>query len=88
MKSSLAKYRIGLGVIALLTLIVFVVVLDLASAHKQDIQTQRAANSIADKLDNYVNDKEKVPSSLAEAGIKKVSSNITYRKKTADIYEF
>jgi hypothetical protein len=87
-KSSLVKYRIGLGVIALLTLIMFVAVLDLASAHKQDAQTQRTANSIADKLDNYINDKEKVPASLAEAGVKNLPSNMTYRKKTADVFEF
>jgi hypothetical protein len=87
-KSSLVRYRIGLGVIALLTLIVFVLVLDLASAHKQDAQTQRTANSIADKLDNYINDKEKVPASLAEAGVKNLPSNMTYRKKTADVFEF
>lgn len=66
----------------------FAVVLDQAGAHKQDAKTQKAANAIADKLDNYVDNNEKVPSSLAAAGIRNVPPAIRYTKKTADIYEF
>jgi type II secretory pathway pseudopilin PulG len=88
MQHSLVKYRIGLSVLGVLTLIVFALVLDQASANKQDVQTQDAANSIADKLNNYVNDKQIVPSSLAEAGIKNVPVTVSYQKKTSSVYVF
>jgi len=87
-KRSLLKYRIGLGVIGFLTLIVCAVVLDLAGAHKQDAKTQAAANKIADQLNNYVDDRQKVPPTLAAAGIKNVPSTISYIKQSSDIYDF
>lgn len=87
-RNSLAKYRLGLAVLGLFTLIVFAVVLDQAGAHKQDAKTQKAANGIATKLNNYVNDQEKVPPSLAAAGIKDVPPSISYVKQSADIYDF
>ncbi len=84
----LAKYRIGLAVLAFFTLVTFAVVLDQAGAHKQDLKTQEAANAIATKLNNYVDGQEKVPPSLAAAGIKDVPPSISYVKQSADIYDF
>jgi hypothetical protein len=87
-KRSITGYRIGLAVIGVLALVVFAIVLDRAGAHRQDTQTGETVNGIADKLNNYIDDKQKVPSSLAAAGIKNIPANVSYRKRTKDIYEF
>lgn len=58
-----------------------------ASAAKQDNQTSRRAQDIANKLNNYVAS-HGAPESLEEANIKDVPKTITYTKKDNDKYEF
>lgn len=88
MKPNLLKYKIGLVILALLTVGLVGFVLVQASATKQDTKTNGAANSIADKLNNYITTHNVVPSTLAQAGAKNVPSSITYQKLSATSYKF
>ena len=87
-QSSINAYRIGLTVLAVIALIIFAVVIDLASANNQDAQTQKTASKIGDKLNRYVNDKQIVPPSLTAAGINNVPANIHYAKESKGTYIF
>lgn len=88
MKSSLLRYKIGLGVIGLFLVGVLVFVLVQANVAKQDLQTTKRANEIADKLNSYVNDNDVAPESLADANISNLPDAISYRKLSDTSYEF
>jgi hypothetical protein len=87
MQRSLTKYRLGLSVIGLFTLVILVIVLMQASATKQDQQTFNAANNIATKLngDTY---NGVAPDSLSQAGITDAPNTITYTKTGYSSYQF
>ena len=90
MQRSLIKYRIGLGVIGLFTLVILAVVLVQASATRQDQKTENAANNIATELNNYTGYSftNPVPNTLSEAGITNVPSTISYTKTSRYSYSF
>ncbi len=90
MQRSLTKYRIGLSLIGLFTVVILVIVLVQASATKQDQQTFNKANDIAIKLNNYIDSSYSgtAPSSLLQAGITDVPSTISYHRMTAYTYYF
>ena len=90
MKSSLTKYKIGLGLIGLFTVVILIVILVQASSVRQDQQTEKAANDIAGKLNNYENSSSSgyAPNSLSQAGVTDVPSTITYTKTGLYSYEF
>ncbi|HVA10832.1 MAG TPA: hypothetical protein VNG32_01540 [Candidatus Dormibacteraeota bacterium] len=90
MQRSLTKYRIGLGVIGLFTLVILVVVLMQASGMRQDQKTQNAANNIATQLNNYTGFGQTgpVPYTLSEAGITNVPSTISYTRTSRYSYRF
>jgi type II secretory pathway pseudopilin PulG len=81
-------YKVGLLVIGLFTLVITIVALVGASAAKQDTQTEKNANTIATKLDSYITVNQKVPSSLAVAGIRENTSHISYTKLSDTNYKF
>ena len=85
---SLLWYKIGLAVVGLFTIGLIVFVVMQSSAAKQDKQTTQAASSIADKVNNYVDARGKVPDSLAAAGVHNAPSTITYQKLTDSKYRF
>jgi len=82
------KFKIGLGVIGLFTVVMLVLVLMQAGATKQDAQTDKLANSMADSLNNYTDSNFAIPASLRAAGIKKTSPYITYTKLSDSKYKF
>ncbi|HSW99266.1 MAG TPA: hypothetical protein VLF71_05535 [Candidatus Saccharimonadales bacterium] len=84
----LRRYRLGLGAIALFTLFVVVAVLVMASGAKQDTKTEEAANQAATKIDDYINNKQAVPDSLAAAGVTNAPRTITYKKLSDRSYRF
>ncbi len=89
MKNNLLPYKIGLAVIGLFVLGLTIFVIMQANSTKQDAQTDKKANEIANKLNSYINTHQQVPDSLAGAGIKDVPSTITYQKLgTANDYKF
>ncbi len=54
MKTALLKYKIGLQIIFVFSVIMVRFVVVQASGTKQDTKTNNAANDIADKLNTYV----------------------------------
>jgi uncharacterized membrane protein len=90
MQRSLIKYRIGLGIIGLFTLVILAVVLVQASATRQDQKTENAANNIATELNNYTGYSLNgpIPNTLSEAGITNVPSTISYTKTSRHSYRF
>jgi len=87
MQRALNKYKIGLLVMAVFTLVLSIIVLAQASATKQDVQTYKDASKVADKLNDYV-DSHGVPSSLQAARITDVPESVTYTKLSRDSYKF
>jgi hypothetical protein len=88
--NSIQKYKIGLGIIGIFTLVIFVVLLLGLSATRQDEKTQKAANKIANSLNTYVEGSSSglVPDNLQQAGITDVPNTITYRKTGDYSYVF
>lgn len=86
--NTMKKYYIGVGAIALISLILVGFVLLQAVSGKADVKTQRSAEEIAGKLDQYILDKNKIPANLKEVGINDVPSTISYQKKGTDKFEF
>ncbi len=82
------KYYIGLIVLAVLTLGLTVYVIGIGGKAKDDTKTEKSANEIATKLNDYISKNNRVPASLDAAGIKDVPSSITYSKKSDEKYEF
>ena len=88
MKTSLTKYKIGLGVIGLFVVGLLIYLLAQAGATKHDISTYKAASNSADKLTSYINDKGTIPVSLAAAGIKNVPRAVSYTKLSTEKFRF
>lgn len=88
MKSRLLPYKIGLGVVGLFTLILLIVVVVGAGNYKHDNDLFQQASSAANKLNNYVNNNQTIPSSLSAAGVNNTSSDIAYTKLSDTSYRF
>lgn len=81
------KYYIGLIILGLLTLGLTGYAVFQAAGSKQDNETERKAQEIADKLNNYTYTKG-VPQSLSDIGVKDIPQTISYTKKSDESYEF
>ena len=88
MHSSLTKYKIGLGVIGLFTVVITIWAVTQASATKQDNNTYNSANNISGKLYNYTDVHDIAPYSLASIGIYNPPSTITYSRLSNRSYRF
>ncbi len=88
MKSSLIRYKIGLLVLVVFSLLLVIIVVTQASATKQDSDTFKTANGIADKLNNYITTANTVPTSLTAAGVQQVPGTISYQKLSDASYQF
>lgn len=88
MKASLLRYKIGLLIIAILTIGLVIFVIVQAGAVKQDTKTTQDATNIAQKLNDYVDAQGAVPDSLATAGVRNVPSTISYQKLSDSKYRF
>jgi hypothetical protein len=82
----LAKYKIGLGAIGALCLVLLVIMISQSQGVKQDKATYDAATKAADTLNSYTLNKG-VPASLDAAGIN-APPEITYQKISASEYRF
>ena len=87
-KPSLIRYKIGLVVVGLFVVGLLVVVLSQAGGAKQDAKTDKAANDISTKLDDYISSKQAIPETLTAANIKDVPSTISYKKMSTESYKF
>lgn len=88
MDSKLRPYAIGLAVIGLFTFVLLVMVLTMGSLAAKDAKTDKAAQSIADKLNSYVTEKNKIPDNLQDVGAQNVPDTITYKKLSEQSYKF
>jgi hypothetical protein len=88
MKTSLLRYKIGLGIFVLLTIGLAGLVLIQAVKTKQDATTVNAANNVADTVNDYVMRQNVVPVSLKQAGVRSAPQTLSYRKISADRYTF
>jgi hypothetical protein len=82
------KWKLGLLALGVLTLGLAVYVAVQGVSSKQDRATTKQAIAIADKLNNYVNSKQSIPTDLSAAGVKDVPATITYTRKSDSSYEF
>lgn len=85
---NLFKYQVGLAVLGVFVASMAIVLLVQAGATKEDTRTFKSAEKIAEKLDNYIYDKQQIPKSLKDAGISDENSKITYKKLSDKKYEF
>ncbi|HEY8999351.1 MAG TPA: hypothetical protein VIM53_03455 [Candidatus Saccharimonadales bacterium] len=88
MRNSLFAYKVGLAAIGIFVLSLVVYVATQAGATKQDTQTYNAANSIAQKLNGYIDTQGTIPSSLQVAGATNVPPTVTYVKLSDSSYKF
>jgi hypothetical protein len=88
MRSAIQKYYIGLGVLGLLTLGLLIYVIIAGGLSRQDTITFKSANQVANKLNNYIEAKQKIPSDLSEAGVTDVPDTISYTKLSSSSYKF
>ncbi len=84
----LKKYVLGFALIGLITLGLAVFTLMQGAAAKQDNETSKRAQEIADKLNDYIDSSSRIPENLDDAGISNVPSTIKYSKKNSSEYEF
>ena len=82
------KYYIGFIVLALVTLGFTGYVLKLGADAKSDKKLETSAQDIANKLNDYIQDKNKVPNDLGDIGAKDVPSAIRYTKNSEKSYTF
>lgn len=87
-RSPLAKYKLGLSVLGLFVVVILIIVIAQASATRQDNKTYNRASQIANSLDNYIDNSNYVPASLAEANITNVPNSITYQKLSDTKFRF
>lgn len=88
MNRSIGVYKLGLAAIGIFTLVLFIMVSVQASATKADNETYKKASSAADKINNYVTNKQKVPADLETAGVNNAPDSITYTKNSSSSYTF
>ena len=88
MHGSLAKYKLGFGMVALFGIILVVIVVVQASATKSDNNTYQQASGIADKLNTYTESNNVIPDSLATAGVGDTPSSVNYHKLSNTSYQF
>jgi type II secretory pathway pseudopilin PulG len=82
------KYYIGLFIIGILALGVSGYVLSIGVQARQDVKTEKSAQDIANKLNEYINNKQTIPATLSEAGVHDVPSTISYNKLSEAEYKF
>lgn len=87
-KSPLFKYQLGLLVLGLATVALFVFVVMQGSSSRQDNKTNKAAQEIASKLNDYIIAKSRIPDSLQETGAAAAPKTITYEKLGDESYRF
>src|SRR5215471_4949996 len=88
MKHSLLAYKVGLAIVGVLVIGVVIAVVREEGKLKHDVATDKAANAIADKLNGYVTDKQRVPDSLEVAGVRHVPVEVAYYKLSGKTYKF
>jgi hypothetical protein len=81
------KYKLGILILAIFSLGFFGYVISNGISSKDDVKTYKAAQTIAEKLNNYTTDKEP-PSSLDKLGVKDVPDTIKYSKLSSNEYKF
>lgn len=84
----LAVNYLVLAVAVLVSLGGFLAMMHQAGLKRQDLRTQTVAYDIENKLANYIEAKQRVPATLAEAGVKSVPPTISYSKLGRGTYRF
>lgn len=84
---SLKKYYIGITVLILIAFGFLVYTITQSGGAKKDRATNAVVESIGDKLDNNISDKNRIPVDLAEAGITKMPPSVTYTRLSDSQYK-
>lgn len=87
-RSGIKKYYIGFIVLGIITLGIAIYTIAQGMSSKQDVETTKKANKIADSLNSYISKNRQIPESLDEADIKDVPSTVRYSKKSETQFEF
>lgn len=82
------KYYIGIIVICLCALGLAGYTAYIGVQSKQDVQTEKKAREIAEKLNRYVDTEKKIPESLNEVGVSDAPESISYEKLSDATYKF
>ncbi len=86
-KNKLLKYYVGIGVLVIFTLGLAIFVSSQGSQQKKDKQVNAAAIQIAEDLNEYIEEKQKIPDALSDVSNVNIPEEVTYTKKQ-DSYEF
>jgi hypothetical protein len=87
-KNPLAKFKIGLAVLLVFSIVLLIIVVAEASSTKQDTETYNKATNIADSINSYIDANDVIPSSLSAASIYNVPSSVTYDQLSSTQYRF
>jgi type II secretory pathway pseudopilin PulG len=82
------NYKIGLAIICALVLGLTIYTLVLGVNSKQDIATDKKAQEIATKLNDYITNNQRIPKKISEVGVNDVPAAISYNYKSNTEYEF
>jgi len=82
------KYYIGLGFFGLVTLCLAGYIAILGVQTRQDIETDKKANQIAEQLNSYTDRSNTIPKDLATAGVTNSPKTVSYQKLTEETYKF
>lgn len=88
MQNKLFKYQIGLAVLGLFALGSMVFLIIQAGTTKQDAETHKQASKTADDLNDYISQKQTIPSSLESAKITYNKESVSYKKISSEKYTF
>lgn len=82
------KYYVAFLVLAVLSLGLVGYVATQGIIGRQDKQVEEQARDIAEKLNGYISDKQTIPETLGDAGVKDAPDAIEYKKVSNQQYEF
>lgn len=85
---AIKKYYIGIGLLALGTLVLLGFVLVQSSSYKIDKQTNEIGYKISEDLNNYISDEDKIPENLSDATNEKIPESIKFTKESDSRYKF
>ncbi|MDZ7785605.1 MAG: hypothetical protein U5L95_00585 [Candidatus Saccharibacteria bacterium] len=82
------KYYVGLGLVAILTLVLFAYVATKGAEYKRDKEVNETAVEIADDLNEYVRQQRTIPSELSEAYSGDIPEEISFERQSSSQYRF
>lgn len=87
-RPALAKYQIGLFILAVFALAMTGFLVVQANAAKTDAKTYKSAEKTANAINEYISTRSIIPASLKDANITYDAKTVSYKKDSATTYTF